>query len=550
MTKKIFRAILSISLVILATSLLVITAVLYNYFGEAQRQQLRDELRFAAQGTNQLGEEYLKGLSSNRYRLTWIAKDGTVLYENHANRVDMENHADREEFKEALENGTGSSSRYSTTLMTKTLYEAVQLPDKTVLRIAIQQASVMALMVELLQPIIFIFLLAALMVAWVSRRMAEKIVQPLNQLDLEMPLENDTYKEVSPLLRRIHLQNQEIQTKMQMLRYKQEEFQQIISNMQEGLILLDDKQKIISINPSAERLFFADERCIGKDFLTICRTYEMQRALQNAKKHGNAQYQETRNDSVYRFDISCVMSDHVERGLLILAVDVTEQVNAERNRQEFTANVSHELKTPIQSIVGSAELIENGLVKTEDLPRFVGHIRKEATRLVTLIEDIIRLSQMDENKVMPEEDISIRSIAEEVKDSLTDMAEKKHVTLQVSGHEGCLHGVNRMVYEIVYNLCDNAIKYNKDGGYVRINITDSADDVCIQIEDNGIGIAPEYQEKIFERFFRVDKSHSKLSGGTGLGLSIVKHAVKHHNGRIEVDSKLGEGTCIRVYLSK
>ena len=546
MTSKIFKSILSVAIAVLVASLVIIIGVLYPYFGNVQESQLKDELSLAADATEQLGERYLEGLDYTRYRLTWVNADGTVLFDSHADAAAMENHADREEIKEALVSGNGSSTRQSSTLTEQTIYEAARLNDGSVLRISVSRATALVLVLGMLQPIAIVLIIAIALSAWLAHRMAKKVVEPLNQLDLDNPTKNEAYEELSPLLHRIHAQHAEIKRQMRVLKRKQDEFNQITGNMKEGLVLLDGMGRILSINPAARTLFGAGIACVGEDFLTIDRKQNMRLALEKAKTQGHADFRAKENGREYQFDLSRIDSDGNHCGMVILAFDVTEQVNAEKHRQEFTANVSHELKTPLQSIIGSAELLENGIVKSEDVPRFVGHIRKEASRLVFLINDIIRLSQLDEGAEMPHEDVSLKVLSEEVCETLADAAKLKGVSLEVTGGEGVINGVRRLLYEVVYNLCDNAIKYNNPGGSVKVTVAQKPGEVLLSVRDTGIGISPEHQDKVFERFYRVDKSHSKQSGGTGLGLSIVKHAVQYHHGKIAIDSKVGEGTTISI----
>ncbi len=546
MTKKIFQSILLVAGCVLLASLLIIMGFLYDYFGGVEENQLRDELSLAAAAVEDGGTDYLSQLTADRCRLTWIAADGSVLYDTKTNAESLENHASRAEVSQALATGTGESTRYSSTLMEKTMYYAQRLDDGTVLRISISRATVGMIAVGMIQPLLIVLIVALILSALLARRLSRRIVDPLNSLDLEHPLDNDAYEEVSPLLKRIHRQHIEIQTQLRELREKTDEFTQITGSMREGLVLLDEHSSILSINAAAQALFGADAQCVGRDFLTIERSHEISAAIQAAAADGHSEVRAERAGRVYQFDISRITSDGKFLGTVILAFDITEQEFAERNRREFTANVSHELKTPLQGIIGSAELIENGMVKPEDLPRFVGHIHAEAARLVTLIDDIIRLSQLDEGDAMPTEPVDLLAVSQEAAENLHDAAAARSVTVSVTGRPSVLPGVRRLIYEIVYNLCDNAIKYNRDGGRVDVTVAADAGGSSITVADTGIGIAPEHQGRVFERFYRVDKSHSKASGGTGLGLSIVKHAVQYHHGRIELESTPGTGTTIRV----
>ena len=546
MTKKIFQSILLVAGCVLLASLLIIMGFLYDYFGGVEENQLRDELSLAAAAVEDGGTDYLSQLTADRYRLTWIAADGSVLYDTKTNAESLENHASRAEVSQALATGTGESTRYSSTLMEKTMYYAQRLDDGTVLRISISRATVGMIAVGMIQPLLIVLIVALILSGLLARRLSRRIVDPLNSLDLEHPLDNDAYEELSPLLKRIHHQHVEIQTQLRELREKTDEFTQITGSMREGLVLLDEHGSILSINAAAQALFGADAQCVGRDFLTIERSHEISAAIQAAAADGHSEVRAERAGRVYQFDISRITSDGKFLGTVILAFDITEQEFAERNRREFTANVSHELKTPLQGIIGSAELIENGMVKPGDLPRFVGHIHAEAARLVTLIDDIIRLSQLDEGDAMPTEPVDLLAVSQEAAENLHDVAAARDVMVSVTGQPAVLPGVRRLIYEIVYNLCDNAIKYNRDGGRVDVTVAADAGGSSITVADTGIGIAPEHQARVFERFYRVDKSHSKASGGTGLGLSIVKHAVQYHRGRIELESTPGTGTTIRV----
>ncbi len=554
MTKKIFRSILFAAAVVLLADLVIVMGFLYNYYKTVQEKQLRDELRLAAYAVEESGQDYLDKLSARDYRyswtpdyrLTWIASDGAVLFDSLGTAGDMENHGDRPEVREAFAKGESSSVRYSSTLTQQTLYCARALNDGTVLRISVSQATVLALVLGMLQPIMLVAVLAVILSAVLAHRMAKNIVRPLNTLDLDHPLENDTYEELAPLLGRIHQQRQQIDRQLQSLRKQTDEFQQITENMKEGLVLLDDSGKILSINPAAQSIFQADISSVGAEFIRVERGREIGEAIRSAVEHGHGEAHGSRNGRDYQFDVSRIESDGAAVGTVLLAFDVTEQAAAERCRREFTANVSHELKTPLQSIMGSAELLENKSVREEDVPRFIHLIRTEAARLVTLVEDIIHLSQLDEGIAPPMEDVDLYETANSAISALENSAKAKNVSLSVTGEHIRIAGVRSYLYEMIYDLCDNAIKYNVEGGRVEASVGRDGQGAVVTVKDSGIGIPPEYQSRVFERFFRVDKSRSKASGGTGLGLSIVKHIAQYHRASISLESQVGEGTTVSV----
>ena len=546
MTGKIFRSILVIAAVVLLCALVIVMGVFYSYAGNVQTAQLKDELSLAAAGTEQGGLQYLQKLDAKNFRITWIQPDGTVLFDTHADSVGMESHLEREEIRQALRVGFGSAVRQSDTLLEKQIYEAKKLSDGSVLRISVSQKSLLVLVAGMLHPACVVAAAALILSAILAQRTARKIVEPLEKLDLEHPMENDTYEELSPLLRRIHQQHEEINAQLRSLRQKTDEFNQITANMSEGLVLLDGSGTVLSINPAAEKLFGTEDSCIGSPFCQVDRKPEMTGAVEAAFRAGNFELREERNGREYQFLLNRIVSGADVIGLMILALDITEMSSAEQTRREFSANVSHELKTPLQSIIGSAELLENGLVKPEDTQRFIGNIRREASRLVLLIEDVIRLSHLDEGVQMPKEEVDLLDIAEEAVQSLRLPAEEKHVTLRVSGDHAQILGVRGLLYEIVQNLCSNAVKYNVDGGSVDVSVLKKDGHVVLTVADTGIGIPPEDQSRVFERFYRVDKSHSKASGGTGLGLSIVKHAVQYHNAKLNLESIPGKGTTVIV----
>ena len=551
MNHKIFRSILLVAAAVLLASLLIIMSYLYGYFAGVQERQLGDELSLAAAGVENYGESYLQTMKPGDYRITWIAADGTVLYDTIRPDTPEENHAGREEVKRALETGEGKSTRYSTTLLEKTIYYARRLTDGSVLRMSISGATTGYLALGVVQPALLVFVLALILSSFLARRISNRIVEPLNHLDLDHPLDNAAaYAELSPLLRRIHEQRVENAAQLRALRKKTDEFNQTIGSMKEGLVLLDENERILSINAAAKDVFAVNDDCMGRDFLTIDRDPDMTHALGKARADGHAEIRRAHRGRMYQFDISRIESSGAPIGTVLLAFDITEREYAERNRREFTANVSHELKTPLQGIIGSAELIENGMVQPQDVPRFVEHIHSEASRMVTLIGDIIRLSQLDEGDVMPREDVDVLAAAKEAVLNLSDEAAKRGITMTVDGTPAIVHGVRRLISEIAFNLCENAVKYNRDGGSVFVKVETEGENTALTVQDTGIGIPDADQSRVFERFYRVDKSHSKASGGTGLGLSIVKHAVMYHHGKVELRSATGEGTCVRAVLPK
>ena len=542
MTGKIFRSIVLAAAVALIASAAVIMGALYEYFGAVERQELSSQLALASAAVEDIGAAYLEKLPAGDFRLTWIGADGEVKYDSRRDADSLENHAQREEVAKALETGTGESTRYSTTLLQKTIYLARRLSDGTVLRISVSRQTVGVLALGMVQPVLVVLLCALVLSGFIAKRLSQRIVEPLNTLDLDHPLENDVYDELTPLLKRISSQRREIDMQMQALSRRTEEFTQVTCSMREGLVLLDAKGCVLSMNPAAAAIFNAQPQCAGTDFLTVERSHEMSAAIARAQADGHSEMRMERAGREYQFDISRIEAG----GTVILAFDVTEQEYAERSRREFTANVSHELKTPLQGIIGSAELIENGMVKPADLPRFAGHIHTEAARLVTLIDDIIRLSQLDEGGALPTEEVDVYTQAAEAMKSLQAAASAKDITLTLTGESTRISGVQRLIYEIIFNLCDNAIKYNREGGRVDVSVAREGAHAVVTVADTGIGIAPEHQQRIFERFYRVDKSHSKASGGTGLGLSIVKHAVQYLNGSIALKSEPGKGTTVSV----
>lgn len=547
MTKRIFRTIFAVAISIFLASSILFLAVLYDYFSEIGQNQLRMQIDLASQGVEDEGLDYLQKLNIKDYRVTWIETDGSVLYDSLSDVDEMENHFEREEVKEALSMGYGTSSRYSSTLMQRYLYGAKRLSDGTVIRLSVAQNSLLILTLGMLQPTIVIFVIAIILSAVLASRLSKKIVRPLNELNLDQPLDNDGYDELSPLLRRIDAQQKEIRQQSAELKQKQNEFDVMTSSMSESIILLNKKGTILSINKAAAKLLGTDRSCIGEDIMEINRSLELVGLLNKARAGTHSELITELGNERYQMIASPVISNDIVSGIVLLIFDVTEKEKAEQLRREFTANVSHELKTPLHTISGSAELLANDMVKPEDIPAFSKRIYSEAQRMIRLVEDIMRLSHLDEGAVnMKWETVNLYAAAEETIKALSDKAENMGIKLELSGEAVRISGIHQLIQEIIYNICDNAIKYNRRGGSVSVTIKEVDQYAAVTVSDTGIGIPTEHQERIFERFYRVDKSHSKEIGGTGLGLSIVKHAARLHNAEIELHSVVDEGTEITI----
>lgn len=550
MTRKIFQSMIAVVVSVLLLSLALITGVLYEHFESAMLDQMRTTASFVEQGVKEDGMKYLDEMSSSQCRITWIEADGTVKFDNRSDPSTMENHADRAEVKEALENESGTSIRRSSTLSEHTLYYAKRMQDGTVLRLAMSQRSVLFLMGGMISPVVFIFLAACALAGVLSYRVSKKIVKPLGSIDLQHPEQVETYDELSPFLQRIAAQNQEIRSQMEEIRKQQQEFSMITENMSEGLFVVDRNYQILSYNRSAVRIFGMAPESVPENLLAVNRSEGLRSVVDSALKGRHAQENLELDGRVYQIIASpvCQQEDALDLvGAVILTLDVTEKEAQEQYRREFTANVSHELKTPLTSISGIAEIIRNGIVRPEDIPHFAGKIYDESQRLITLIGDIIKLSRLDENQVpMERESVDLLETARDVVQQLASVARKNGVTLVTNGSHGVVNGVRQVLGEMVYNLCENAVKYNRPGGRVWVDVRQAADHVELCVKDTGIGIPAAEQGRIFERFYRVDKSHSKAVGGTGLGLSIVKHGAALHHATIHVDSEPGEGTAITL----
>lgn len=551
MTKRIFRTICLVAISVFLVSALLFLTMLYSYFSDLQHAQLRMQTGLAAKGVQDEGMKYLEGLPVQNQRITWIGADGGVRYDSLNDADGMENHLQREEVQEALVKGYGESARYSSTLTRHSLYSAQRLPDGTVLRLSVTQDSLLALTLGMLPPVLALFGMAVILSVVMASRLSRKIVSPFNALNLEDPLENEGYEELSPLLHRMDAQQKKIARQREELRQKQSEFEAVTTGMREGLILLNNKGSILSLNRAAARLLAADGACVGQDLLSVNRSLEWAELLDETADGQCAQRVAELGGGRYQLNASPVVSDGKRSGTVLLLLDVTEKEKAEQLRREFTANVSHELKTPLQTISGCSELLANGMVKPADVSKFGAQIHAEAQRMIRLVEDILKLSRLDEGaEDAQRERMDLYVLAKNTLQNLRSQAETASVTLTLSGSGAVLYGIPAFLSGILLNLCDNAIKYNRPGGSVNVEIKDEGNQVVLTVADTGIGIPQEHQERIFERFYRVDKSRSKAIGGTGLGLSIVKHAARLHHAEVKLHSVVGEGTIVTVVFPK
>ena len=536
---------------VLAVGLAAVMGILYSNFDGQMRKELSKEAAYLAYGVEQQGLDYLKNIKDKSARITYIDQDGTVLFDNKADVSEMKNHSDRTEFQKAEKYGAGESSRYSDTLSEKTIYYALRLKDGTVLRVSSTQDSVLALVENLIFPLCGLLCLMLILSGIMASAISKRIVKPINELDLEHPEENQIYEELSPLLSKIHRQNREIQNQLELAKQQQQEFSLITENMQEGLIVIDKYTMILSANSSAWNLFRMDKVRQGESVYCLDRAEDFRHAIEHVLEGEHEELVLKLNGSDIQLIANPVVRGQKTEGAVILLVDVTEKLERENLRREFSANVSHELKTPLTSISGFAEIIQGGFVKDEDIPKFAGRIYKESQRLLQLVEDVIQISQLDEEKTpYIWEPVDVYQVCKNAFDSLKEKAYKMNVHLYICGESIKMEAIRTLLEEAVYNVCDNAIKYNRNDGSVSIFLEQTAQEVQIVVKDTGIGIPREDQDRVFERFYRVDKSHSKEIGGTGLGLSIVKHAVSTLNGSVGLRSEVGSGTEVTLRFPK
>lgn len=551
MTKKIFKSIMFVCALVLTVGLAAVMGILYSNFDGQMRKELSKEAAYLTYGVEQQGVDYLKNIKDKSARITYIDQDGTVLFDNEADVSEMKNHSDRTEFQKAEKYGAGESSRYSDTLSEKTIYYALRLKDGTVLRVSGTQDSVLALVENLIFPLCGLLCLMLILSGIMASAISKRIVKPINELDLESPEENRIYEELSPLLSKIHRQNREIQNQLELAKQQQEEFALITENMQEGLIVIDKYTMILSANSSAWNLFHMDRVCQGESVYCLDREEEFRHAIEQVLSGEHTELVLKLNGSDIQLIANPVIRDKKTEGAVVLLVNVTEKLERESLRREFSANVSHELKTPLTSISGFAEIMQGGLVKNEDIPKFAGRIYKESQRLLQLVEDVIQISQLDEEKTSYVwEPVDVYQVCKNAFESLREKAKRLNVHLYICGERMKMEAVRTLLEEAVYNICDNAIKYNRNDGSVSVFLTQTAQDIQIVVKDTGVGIPKEDQDRVFERFYRVDKSHSKEIGGTGLGLSIVKHAVGALKGSVILRSEEGNGTEITLRFPK
>ena len=551
MKNKIFRALVALAaMAVLVASGLITFLVSQDYFNETKKE-LAQEARYISMGLESGGNDFLNKIAAengSNVRITLIDKDGIVLFDNQAEAKTLENHAMRQEIMEAVAVGAGEAERFSDTLDKTTYYYAVRLDDGKILRLARTIDSIYKSVLQMLPIMGGIVIVVAFLASIVARRVTFNLIKPLDQVNLDEPLDNETYDELAPFLTRIAKQKRQLSKNLKKLRGKQEELTIITNNMNEGLVLLNGQQNVLFINESAAKIFgFSAKEVIGRNILTVDRAQEVQDLLQKVSQAGKGEGLYEKDGHFYQLSGSSVNGS----GSVILIYDVTEKMTAEKLRREFSANVSHELKTPLQSILGYAEIMKNGLVKDEDKQRFLERIHAEAGNMIELIQNIMELSRLDENKTLDEfEDVDLLKLAQSVTLRLKHKAQTKGVTLNVNGSSACVCGVQSILSEVLYNLVDNSIKYNKDNGKVDVKVQDGSEEVTVSVSDTGIGIGAADRERVFERFYRADKSHSKEIGGTGLGLSIVKHGVLFHKGRVELESEPGVGTTITFILPK
>ncbi|MDD7370324.1 MAG: ATP-binding protein [Blautia sp.] len=551
MKKRIFRSIMLVSVTCVIAGLAFLMGILYHFFGNQLEKELKAEASYLAVAVEKEGEAAFESLPLEAARVTLIDSDGTVLFDNKADAKSMENHGERKEVKAAMETGTGKSVRQSDTLMEKTVYYAKKLSNGQILRVSSNQYTVAAILKELFLPLIYVVLLMAVMGAVFASRLTKRIVEPLNEVDFDHPEQAETYEEIAPLLTKINKQQKTIGKQIADARRQQEEFSIITENMSEGLLVIDNQTDLLSCNSSARNLLAASGMQKQQSVFSLNRSEPFRQAVDAvlAGKHGETILRV--GDNYCQVTGNPVFSDGAVTGGVLLLVDITEKIQRENLRREFTANVSHELKTPLTSISGFAEIIQDGFVKPQDVKIFAGKIFDEAQRLITLVGDVIKISQLDEGCLpYQKEDVDVYVLAKNILERFKEPAEKKGISLYLEGEHAVLSTVEPILDEVLANLCDNAVKYNRTDGNVTVTVLNGKHAVSISVADTGLGISQGEKTRIFERFYRVDKSHSKEVGGTGLGLSIVKHGAAFLGAKLELESTLKKGSTFRLIWEK
>ena len=549
MNKKIFRSSVAVALVVLISSIVLIMSILFQYFENQLQSELESEANYIAYAVENQGIDYINNFSNSSKRITLISPDGDVLADTSADESGLENHSDRQEVIDALKNGKGTSIRYSKTLAEKTIYYAMKMQDGNILRVSTTQYTIAAILFSIIQPILIVFVIAVAISFALAQKVSKSIIKPINELDLDNPLNNEPYDELAPLLRKISKQKHTIEKQIKEAEHKQEEFRLITENMKEGFIVVDNKRNLLTYNRSALKLL-GISRDKPDDILSADNdklTFVIDKALDGVREKNNL----TLNDNYYSLIANPVFENGNVIGAVVLIIDVTESVKREQLRQEFTSNVSHELKTPLTSISGFAEIMKNGGTPDSVVTDFSSSIYDEAQRLITLVNDIIKISELDEKNARVDcEEVDLYELSADIINRLKPIADKRNISLNLIGESTVVSGTEKILDEMIYNLCDNAIKYNVDSGTVDIILSESSHHIKLTVRDTGIGIPQSEQNRVFERFYRVDKSHSKEIGGTGLGLSIVKHAAIYHNAEIKLKSEFGKGTSITVIFNK
>ncbi len=556
MNKKIFRSSLLTVCLVLAATIALIMGLLFHFFEKQIQKELANEAGFLAHALENEGAGYFDSFDNKNNRLagnnriTWIDENGTVLFDSRADVSELDNHADRDEIKTAMKEGKGMSTRYSKTLTEKTVNYAIRLSDGSILRVSTEQYTVVTILMGMLQPILFIMFVALILTLVLSARVSKAIIEPINKLDLEIPENNDTYEELTPLLRKIADQKETIGEQLADARKKQKEFNLITENMSEGFLVIDADANLLTYNSAALNLLEITPPA-DRSVLLFCRAKEFRGVISDVLSGIKAENTMVREERSYSLIANPVYEKESVIGAVVVILDITEREKRDMLRREFTANVSHELKTPLTSISGFAELMKAGDVLENDVTDFSKSIYDEAQRLITLVNDIIKISELDGQSIPYEkETVDLYELSKEVIGRLEKEADKKNITFHLIGGRAEIIGVHKILEEMLYNLCDNAIKYNKENGTVDVLINQTGDGVNVIVRDTGIGIPISHQDRVFERFYRVDKSHSKKVGGTGLGLAIVKHGALYHHAKLSLESTVDVGTVVTIAFSK